>query len=63
MGKIRHLDVTDLWIQEALNSKMAFLHKVLGTENPAHLFTKYTDRSKLNMAMVNMNMHCMSGRS
>ena len=40
MGRIRHLDVTDLWIQEKLNSKLAYLHKVLGTENPADVFTK-----------------------
>ena len=51
MSKIRHLDVTDLWIQENFNSKLAYLHKVLGTENPADIFTKYTDRSILNMAM------------
>ena len=32
MGKITHLDVTDLWIQEEFNSKLAYLHKVLGIE-------------------------------
>ena len=63
MGKIRHLDVTDLWIQEKLNSKLAFLHKVLGTEHQADTFTTYTDRSILNMAMGKMNMHFMNGRS
>jgi hypothetical protein len=34
MGKIKHLDVTDLWIQEKFISKLAYLHKVLGIENP-----------------------------
>ena len=63
MGKTRHLDVTDLWIQEKLKSKLAYLHKVLGTENPADLFTKYTDRSILNMAIGKMNMHLSDGRS
>ena len=51
MGKIKHLDVTGLWIQEKFNSKLAYLHKVLGTENPADIFTKYTDRAILNMAL------------
>ena len=32
MGRIRHIDVTDLWIQEKFNNKHAFLHKVLGTD-------------------------------
>ena len=63
MGKIRHLDVTDLWIQEKFNSKLAYLHKVLGTENPADIFTKYTDRAILNMALGKMNMHYVDGRS
>ena len=63
MGKIRHLDVTDLWIQQTLNSKLAYLHKVLGTENPADIFTKYTDRSILNMAMGQINMHFVDARS
>ena len=63
MGKIRHLDVTDLWIQEQFNLKMAFLPKALGTENPIDMFTKYTDRSILNMAKAKMDMHLMNGRS
>ena len=62
MGQIRHLDATDLWIQDKFNSTLAFLHNVLGTEHPADIFT-YTDRSILNMAMGKMNMHLMSGRS
>ena len=34
MGRIRHLDVTDLWIKETFNSKFAFLHKVPGADAP-----------------------------
>ena len=37
MGKIRHLDVMDLWIQEKFTSKAASIDKVLGTENPADI--------------------------
>ena len=63
MGKVRHLDVTDLWIQEKQTSILAFLHKALGIENPTDMSTKYTDRSILNMAMDKMNMQLMSGGS
>ena len=63
MGKIRHLDVTDSWIPEKFKSKFAYLHRVLGTENPADLVTKYTDRAILNMALAKMNMHFIDGRS
>ena len=63
LGKIRHLDVTDLWIQEKFNNKLAFLHKVLGSENPADLLTKYTDRSVLDMALKKAGLAFMDGRS
>ena len=44
LGKIRHLDVTDLWIQDKVRSKLIGLKKILGTDNPADIFTKYVDR-------------------
>ena len=40
-GKIRHLDCTDLWIQEQLRGNELSLNKILGTENPADLLTKH----------------------
>ena len=63
MGRIRHIDVTDLWIQEKFNHKHAFLHKVLGTDNPADLLTKYTDRASLLKALKTMGLHFEAGRS
>ena len=50
MGRIRRLDVTDLWIQEQLNNELAFLHNVLGAESTADLLTKCTDNAMLVMA-------------
>ena len=62
LGKIRHLDCTDLWIQEAVHSKRIFLHKVLGTENPADVLTKYVDRATMNAALERMGMKTLTGR-
>ena len=63
MGRIRHLDVTDLWVQEVFNTKRATLNKVLGAENPADLLTKYTDKAVLLMAVEKMGLKFLSGRS
>ena len=63
MGRIRHLDVTDLWIQEKFNKKLAFLMKVLGAENRAELLTKYTDKAMLLMALGKMGVQILYGRS
>ena len=40
MGRIRHLDVTDLWSQEKVRSGTVKLHKMAGAENPAECMTK-----------------------
>ena len=61
MGRKRHLDVTDLWVQEKSNNKLARLHKVLGAENPADLFTEYTDKAVLAVALSKMGMRRQVG--
>lgn len=62
LGKIRHLDCADLWIQEALHGKMIFLHKVDGKQNPADVLTKYVHRPTMKMALDKMSMVQLSGR-
>ena len=40
MGKVRHLDVQDLWIQQRIRNGDFSLFKVPGEFNPGDLFTK-----------------------
>ena len=63
MGRIRHLDVTDLWVQEKFTSKAASIDKVLGTENPADILTKHVDGPALKVALQKMGMTVLEGRS
>jgi hypothetical protein len=62
LGKIRHLDCSDLWIQEKLRNKQISLHKVLGTDNPADAFTKHVDRAILTKAMSTIGLRKAEGR-
>ena len=62
MGKIRHLDCTDLWIQEKVRSGAVELTKVLGTENPADAFTKHVERKTLDMMMGKIGLVKLEGR-
>ena len=62
LGKIRHLDCTDLWIQDQIRSKNIVLQKILGAENPADSLTKYVDKKVLDMALPKMNLVPTSGR-
>ena len=63
MGKIRHLDVTDLWCQSKVRSGAVSLVKVLGAENPADLMTKYVPRDILEKALATMRMSAKAGRA
>ena len=63
LGKVRHLDVTDLWIQDKVRSKAILLSKVLGTENCADALTKYVDKATMTMALSKLGMQMLEGRA
>ena len=62
-GKMRHINVNSLWIQERQNEKDLELRKVLGTENPADLMTKNLARQALDKCMLQLNQHRTVGRA
>ena len=62
LGKLRHLDVEDLWVQEKVRDKTVEIAKVLGTDNPADVFTKYVDSAALQKALKFMNLRSEAGR-
>ena len=62
LGKVRHLHTSDLWVQERVRNGDVELLKVLGTENPADLFTKYLDATAMDAALKKMGVVFMTGR-
>ena len=46
-GKLRHVRVGDLWIQQKVEEKELEIHKVAGEGNPADLLTKNVDQAKV----------------
>ena len=46
IGRMRHLHTAALWVQGIIAKGEVKAVKVLGTKNPADLFTKYLDSSK-----------------
>ena len=63
LGKIRHLHVSDLWIQEKIAKGLLTLHKIAGSENPADILTKYVDTKTLNGALERLHMRFHEGRA
>ena len=47
LGKMRHIDVKDLWLQEAVCRGRVKLQKIDGEKNPADLLTKYLSNSEI----------------
>ena len=48
VGRVRHLDIGVLWLQEQQLRRIVGLTKVLGTSNPADLMTKHLAQEALN---------------
>ena len=63
LGRVRHLAVADLWLQDRLRTHDFELCKVLGAHNVADLLTKYLDRETQDRHCVAMNLSFEDGRA
>ena len=63
LGKVRHLDVTDLWLQEKVREGDIHVEKVAGTENPADALTKVLARPLLTKHLTCMGLFPEDGRA
>ncbi len=63
IGKVRHLAVAQLWVQDLVRSREVLLHKVLGTENPADLMTKPLPRAEIDGHLARLGLSRATGRA
>jgi hypothetical protein len=63
IGRVRHLAVGQLWIQEKVRSGDIELLKVLGTDNPADLLTKHLARDDIDKHLQRLAISRESGRA
>ena len=62
-GKLRHINISSLWIQEKQDLHQLEMRKVLGTENPADLMTKYLTRAVMDTHLEYLSQRRESGRA
>ena len=62
-GKLRHINVSSLWVQECQDRKDLEYRTVLVTENPADMMTKHLLREPFDKCMKELNQWRMSGRA
>ena len=62
-GKLRHLRVQALWVQEVRCTKRLRYKKVLGSRNPADLLTKHVPRELLDAHVTTLGVEYKGGRA
>ena len=62
-GRLRHVKVGMLWIQEKVEEGELSIRKVLGTENPADAMTKYLASTKMEENLQRMRFRYAEGRA
>ena len=63
LGKVRHLAVSDLWIQQRVRRGDLSVAKWPGPDNPSDVGTKPVDATSMQEHLENMNFYFMSGRA
>ena len=55
-GKMKHLEIRDLWLQKEVGDGKVVVQKVLGTENSADLMTKVLSLSEIRSRLSRMGL-------
>ena len=63
IGRVRHLAVGQLWVQERLRAGHFSLFKVSGTANPADLLTKHLPGPTICTHLVTLHCELEQGRA
>ena len=63
LGKVRHIDVALLWLQDLVRRGRIVMRKIPGSENPADLMTKYLTGVKTALITNGLGFHVEDGRT
>ena len=62
-GKLRHVRVGQLWVQQLADEEEVKFRKVLGDENPADLSTKYLTRLRMDKLIQLIYLEDQDGKA
>ena len=62
-GKLRHVKIQALWVQEIQCNRRLRYHKVLGTRNPSDILTKHVGRELLTTHLATLGLEHRGGRA
>ena len=56
LGKMRHIEIRDLWLQKEVREGRLKVRKISGSENPADLMTKILNIGEIEERLRRMNL-------
>ena len=62
VGKVRHIEVHQLWLQDRVSRGDLRIRKVDGNKNPADALTKHVEGNKVCIHMNLVHLHVSEGR-
>ena len=62
LGKVRHIEVNKLWIQDRVANGDISIHKINGKENIADILTKHVNAEDIRVHMHQTNQTITQGR-
>ena len=62
-GKLRHVKIGQLWVQEIAEQEELAYRKVKGEANPADIGTKHLPRTKMDVLIPMISLRELEGRA
>ena len=62
LGKLRHVELAELWIQDLVSRGKISIVKIAGIDNIADALTKHSSRDRLSQHMSSTGQHIVQGR-
>ena len=62
VGRVRHIEVHQLWVQAKVSKGDIAINKVRGEDSIADILTKFVDREKIDHAIKNAELERREGR-
>ena len=62
-GRMRHIRVGHLWIQQVAEEETLNYRKVIGVDNPADINTKHVSQRQIDRALGKVEMRLVGGRA
>ena len=62
LGKMKHLEIRDLWLQKEVKDGKVIVSKVLGIENPSDLGTKILNTGEIVERLAGMKLEAVLGK-